>query len=116
MRLEVNGKAWPLAKTGRNHFVPADRFDLKACDGVIVVSIDGKEHRSFVRVVNGVCFFDTRVAIERMESDPKAVVQESTAKPSASRKTRKARASKRSVSKRKLPGKTSAKSLWSKSK
>lgn len=65
LHLEANGREWPLAKTGRDHFVPAARFELPACDGVIVVSIDGKEHRSNVRLVNGVSFFDSRVQIER---------------------------------------------------
>ncbi|HET6323415.1 MAG TPA: hypothetical protein VFG04_01850 [Planctomycetaceae bacterium] len=65
LRLEVKGQTWPLAKTGRDHFVPAERFNLKPCDGVIIVRIDGKEHRSKVNVVNGVCFFDSRVTIRR---------------------------------------------------
>jgi hypothetical protein len=65
LRLEAKGKSWPLAKTGRDHFVPAERFELKPCDGVIIVCVDGKEHRSKVKVVNGVCFFDERVAIRR---------------------------------------------------
>jgi hypothetical protein len=65
LRLEAKGRAWPLAKTGRDHFVPAERFELEACDAVIVATVDGEEHRSNVRVVSGVRFCDTRVAIER---------------------------------------------------
>jgi hypothetical protein len=65
LHLEAEGGRWPLAKTSREHIVPATRFDLPVCDGVIVVNIDGKEHRSDVRLINGVCFFDGRVKIER---------------------------------------------------
>jgi hypothetical protein len=65
LRLEAQGRTWPLAKTGRDHFVPAEQFELEACDAVIVATVDGEEHRSNVRVVNGVRFSDSRVAIER---------------------------------------------------
>jgi hypothetical protein len=67
LRLEVNGQQWPLAKTGHDHFVPATPFELPPCDGVIVVSVDGNEHRSKVRLVNGVRPDDLCVQVERYQ-------------------------------------------------
>jgi len=63
MRLEVDGRSWPVAKLCSDHFVPAERFDLKACTADIVLTIDGKERRWTVRLTKGVCFFDSDVPI-----------------------------------------------------
>jgi hypothetical protein len=68
LRLAADGKEWPLAKTGRDYVVPALPFQLPPCDGEVIVIVDGDEHRSKVRLVNGVRPGDCRIRIERYKS------------------------------------------------
>ncbi len=63
MRLEANGQVWPIAKLGPDHFVPVDHLQIPACDGVIVMIVDGHERRWIVRIVNDVLPFDDDVKI-----------------------------------------------------
>jgi hypothetical protein len=53
LRLEAQGKSWPLAKIGKNHVVPAGELELPPCDAVIVMTVDGNERRWDVRLVDG---------------------------------------------------------------
>jgi hypothetical protein len=63
MRLEANGEVLPIAKLGPDHFVPAHRFQMPACDGVIVMTVEGQERRWEVRIVHDVLPFDESIAI-----------------------------------------------------
>lgn len=64
MRLEAGGRSWRVAKLCSDHFVPAERFDLEARTAEIVLTVDGKERRWTVSLINGrVCYFDSDVPI-----------------------------------------------------
>ena len=61
--LEANGNRWPIAKTGPGYFVLAERIELAPCDAEIVMSLDGQERRWQVPLQQGICFFDSYVAV-----------------------------------------------------
>jgi hypothetical protein len=63
MRLEANGKVWPIAKLGPDHFVPIDRGEIPAGRGQIIMTVDGQERRWNVRIPNDVFPFDNEVKI-----------------------------------------------------
>ncbi len=64
MWLEANGRTWPIAKLGPDHFVPTAGFELSPCDARIVMTVDGEEHYWQVRIVDGVFPFDDSVRIQ----------------------------------------------------
>jgi hypothetical protein len=61
--LEAEGRTWPIAKIGPDTIVPAAAFNIPACDAEIVLTVDGKERRWKVELIDGVCPFDTEVRI-----------------------------------------------------
>lgn len=63
LSLEVNGHAWPLAMIGPDSFVPKQPIQLDPCDAEIVMTIDGKERRWPVRLIDGATPFDKDVRI-----------------------------------------------------
>jgi hypothetical protein len=63
MRLEANGQVRRIAKLGPDHFVPADPFEMPACTGVIIMTVDGNERRWPVRILNDVSRRDSEVPI-----------------------------------------------------
>lgn len=65
LHLEAEGQVWPLAKIGPDHVVPRERFDLPPCDAEIVMTVDGDERRWRVRLVRGVCYFDSTVRVKQ---------------------------------------------------
>jgi hypothetical protein len=67
MRLEANGQVWKIAKLGPDHFVPVGHPQIPACNGVIVMVVDGQERRWNVRIVTDVLPFDDDVKILHRE-------------------------------------------------
>ena len=63
LRLVANGRSWPVAKLGPDHFVPSERLELLPCDAEIIMTVDGDERRWNVRIVEGACIFKTVVKI-----------------------------------------------------
>jgi len=63
LRLEADGRSWPLAKLGPDHFVPSEQFELQPCDAEIVMTVDGAERRWKVRIPEGVCIFKSATRI-----------------------------------------------------
>jgi hypothetical protein len=72
LRLEAEGKSWPLAKLGADHFFPDERcaIELGPCDARIVMTVDGDEHSWRVRLVHGAVPFERSVKIE-YKRDPR---------------------------------------------
>lgn len=64
IRLEAGGHSWPVAKLGPDCFVPAKPLELKRCNGVIVVTIDGEDSRWDVELIDGAVPFDYSVRIK----------------------------------------------------
>jgi hypothetical protein len=58
LRLEAEGKTWPLAKIGKDHIVPAAKIELPPCDAVVIMTVDGDERRWPVHLVDGATPFD----------------------------------------------------------
>jgi hypothetical protein len=63
LRLEAEGRVWPLAKIGGGKIVPSTALELPSCDAVVVMTVDGLERRWDVRLVDGACPFDADVRI-----------------------------------------------------
>ena len=63
LRLEAGGRTWPIAKLGPDHFVPSGRLDLPPCNADIVLTVDGKERRWSVQLIDGACPLDSEVRI-----------------------------------------------------
>lgn len=63
LRLEADGRSWPVSKLGPDHFVPSQEIELQPCNGQIVMSIDGEEHIWKVRLLHGAVPFDETVSI-----------------------------------------------------
>jgi hypothetical protein len=53
LRLEAEGRTWPLAKMGKNHVVAACPIELPPCDAVVILTVDGAERRWNVRLIDG---------------------------------------------------------------
>jgi hypothetical protein len=72
LRLEADGKSWPLAKLGSDHFVPDEhcKIELDPCDAKIVMTVDGDEQVWRVRLVHGAVPFEQSVRIE-YKRDPR---------------------------------------------
>ncbi len=53
LHLLVDGRMIPLAQVGPDYAILREPMSLPQCNAEIIVGIDGREHRSAVRLVDG---------------------------------------------------------------
>jgi len=63
LRLEADGKSWPISKLGPDGFFPTHPLELDPCAAEIIMTVDGDEHRWKVRLIDGAVPFDSKVRI-----------------------------------------------------
>ncbi|MEX0887187.1 MAG: hypothetical protein WD009_12200 [Phycisphaeraceae bacterium] len=64
LSLEVQGREFLLRQVAPAWVILAQPADLSPCEGVVTVSIDGREHRRAVSLPGGISANSTRVPIE----------------------------------------------------
>ncbi|MEX2216836.1 MAG: hypothetical protein WD768_22170 [Phycisphaeraceae bacterium] len=67
LELQVDGKSIPLAQTSADWIMVDAPTTLPPCEGVVVVTVDGREHRSRVRLEKGVSPDVSHTPVSRLD-------------------------------------------------
>jgi len=74
LKLIVGGRSWKLAQVGRETFVPAEKMEpMDACEGQIVITVEGRASVFNVKLIYGVVPFDDEtmeIPIQLLSQNP----------------------------------------------
>ena len=68
MQLSVNGQTLKIGQLGPEFIILDDPIDLPPCEAEITMSVDGRERRWAVWLVNGISTGEPRVEISALPS------------------------------------------------